>query len=158
MHLIILKDFHRTAPLLEICSHTLPNQLCPIAYDLISICSLMCSFIAAFSPDPFFPNSTVQCFSTMAQVQVKTTLKRKLKQSAPTTSTTATAQHANISQTLEFAQQQSFKVVHTVLHSSVSLSSLLLYRSATLNFHFLASIPRLPPVTSLLIAHRRLRI
>ncbi|KAI4187046.1 MAG: hypothetical protein L6R41_003072 [Letrouitia leprolyta] len=56
----------------------------------------------------------------MAQVQVKTTLKRKLKQSAPTTSTTATAQHANISQTLEFAQQQSFKVVHTVLHSSLA--------------------------------------
>ncbi|KAL8723072.1 MAG: hypothetical protein Q9225_000543 [Loekoesia sp. 1 TL-2023] len=56
----------------------------------------------------------------MAQVQVRTALKRKFKQAAPSTPTVETAQQINISQRLQLAQQQSFKFVYTFLHSSLA--------------------------------------
>ncbi|KAL8942262.1 MAG: hypothetical protein Q9211_001464 [Gyalolechia sp. 1 TL-2023] len=56
----------------------------------------------------------------MAQVQVKTALKRKLKHAAPNAPTMEIAQQSSVSQTLEYAQQQSFKVIHTLLHSSLA--------------------------------------
>ncbi|KAL8841644.1 MAG: hypothetical protein Q9170_000858 [Blastenia crenularia] len=56
----------------------------------------------------------------MAQIQLKTTLKRKTKQIAPKAPATETAQQPNISQRLNFEQQQSYQFVHTLLHSSLA--------------------------------------
>ncbi|KAL8695144.1 MAG: hypothetical protein Q9218_000312 [Villophora microphyllina] len=52
----------------------------------------------------------------MAQMQVKTVQKRKLKQEIASVSSTKVAQELDIQQ----EQQQSFEIVHTVLHSSLA--------------------------------------
>lgn len=57
----------------------------------------------------------------MAQVQPKNLLKRKLRQQAPTAAVVEPAQQLDIRQRLALDQQQSFKFVHTLLHSSVRL-------------------------------------
>lgn len=55
----------------------------------------------------------------MAQVLVRSTLKRKLQQALPSTAAVETAQQTEVQQRLEVEQQQSFQYVHTLLHSSV---------------------------------------
>lgn len=94
----------------------------------------------------------------MAQVQVKTALKRKLNHPAPNVSTVEIAQQSNASQALEFAQQQSFKVVHTILHSSVCLTSSPLYSAVFLIDYVIVSLPRLPPVILILVVFCALAI
>ncbi|KAI4131269.1 MAG: hypothetical protein LQ338_001294 [Usnochroma carphineum] len=56
----------------------------------------------------------------MAQVQPKNLLKRKLRQQAPTAAVVEPAQQLDIRQRLALDQQQSFKFVHTLLHSSLA--------------------------------------
>ncbi|KAL8863269.1 MAG: hypothetical protein Q9178_000644 [Gyalolechia marmorata] len=55
----------------------------------------------------------------MAQVQLKPTLKRKFKQTAQIAAVTETSQNLKFQQ--QQAQQQSFEIVYTLLHSSVRL-------------------------------------